>query len=107
LAHRTLSGVPNRPLLRATHHPQIARPTVGVGDRWLTGQSGTPPDSPVNYSLTPLHFPESSQFTAGKPGALDSTGQSGVPGQSWCWLKLCQLFSNYFFVFLALFLTVR
>jgi hypothetical protein len=40
LAHRTLSGVPNRPLLRATRHPQIARPTVGAGDRWLTGQSG-------------------------------------------------------------------
>jgi hypothetical protein len=23
-----------------------------VGDRWLTGQSGAPPDSPVNYSRT-------------------------------------------------------
>jgi hypothetical protein len=23
------------------------------GDRWLTGQSGAPPDSPVNYSRTP------------------------------------------------------
>jgi hypothetical protein len=30
------------------------------------------PDSPVNYSHTPLLFPESSQFTAGQPGALDS-----------------------------------
>jgi hypothetical protein len=40
LAHRTLSGVPNRPLLRATRRPRIARPTVGAGDRWLTGQSG-------------------------------------------------------------------
>jgi hypothetical protein len=29
---------------------KIARPTVGAGDRWLTGQSGAPPDSPVNYS---------------------------------------------------------
>jgi hypothetical protein len=34
LAHRTLSGVPNRPLLRATRRPRIARPTVGAGDRW-------------------------------------------------------------------------
>jgi hypothetical protein len=82
LAHRTLSGVPNRLLLRATRHPHIARPTVGTGDRWLTGQSGAPPDSSVNYSRTPLLFPESSQFTAGQPGAPDTVrctnGQSGV-----------------------------
>jgi hypothetical protein len=25
-----------------------------VGGRWLTGQSGAPPDSPMNYSHTPL-----------------------------------------------------
>jgi hypothetical protein len=45
-------------------------PTVGAGhaspadcvadrcasDRWLTGQSGAPPDSPVNYSRMPLIF---------------------------------------------------
>jgi hypothetical protein len=30
------------------------RPTVGPADRWLTGQSGAPLDSPVNYSRTPL-----------------------------------------------------
>jgi hypothetical protein len=65
------SGVPNRPLLRATRRPQVARPIVGASDRWLTGQSGAPPDSPMNYSRTPLHFPESSRFIA---------GQSGVPG---------------------------
>jgi hypothetical protein len=27
-----------------------------AGGRWLTGQSGAPPDSPVNYSRTPLNF---------------------------------------------------
>jgi hypothetical protein len=27
-----------------------------AGDRWLTGQYGAPPDSPVNYSRTPLIF---------------------------------------------------
>jgi hypothetical protein len=84
------SGVPNRPLLRATRRTQIAWPTVGAGDRWLTRQSDAPPDSPVNYSRTPLCFPESSQFTASQPGAPDTvwctTGQSGVPGQRWCWL---------------------
>jgi hypothetical protein len=31
------SGVPNRPLLRATRRPRIAQPTVGAGDRWLIG----------------------------------------------------------------------
>jgi hypothetical protein len=67
------SGVPNRPLLRATHRPRIARSTFGAGDRWLTGQSGAPSDSPVNYSRTPLCFPESSRFTAGLPGASDSS----------------------------------
>jgi hypothetical protein len=25
-------------------------------DRWLTGQSGAPPDSPMNFSRTPLNF---------------------------------------------------
>jgi hypothetical protein len=97
------SGVPNRPLLRATHCPQIARPTVGAGDRWLTGQSGAPPDSPVNYSRTPLCFPKSSWFTAGQPGAPDTvrctTGQSGVPSQSWCWLHTANSFPFLFLFF--------
>jgi hypothetical protein len=63
LAHRTLSGVPNRPLLLVTCRPRIARPTVGASDRWLTRQSGAPPDSPVNYSRTPPSNPESGEFT--------------------------------------------
>jgi hypothetical protein len=63
LAHRTLSGAH-----RTVRCPQ---PTVGAShaspadcatdrcacDRWLTGQSGAPPDSPVNYSRTPPKFP--------------------------------------------------
>jgi hypothetical protein len=62
LAHRTQSGAH-----RTVRCPQ---PTVGAGhaspadcaadrcagDRWLTGQSGAPPDSPVNYSRTPPKF---------------------------------------------------
>jgi hypothetical protein len=60
LAHRTLSGAHQTvrcPLLTvglATRHARIARPTVGAPDRWLTGQSGAPPDSPVNYNRTLL-----------------------------------------------------
>jgi hypothetical protein len=38
----------------ATCLAQIARSTVGPADRWLTGQSGAPPDSPVIYSRTSL-----------------------------------------------------
>jgi hypothetical protein len=33
------------------------------GGLWLTGQSGAPPDSPVNYSRTPPNSPESGLFT--------------------------------------------
>jgi hypothetical protein len=42
LAYRTLSG--------AHRTVRCAQPTVGAGDRWLTGLSGALPDSPVNYS---------------------------------------------------------
>jgi hypothetical protein len=48
------------------------------------------PDSPVIYSCVTPSFPEASWFTVGEPGAPDTvrctTGQSGVPGPSWCWL---------------------
>ena len=89
LAHRTLSG--------AHRTVRCPLPTVGeghaspadlaadrcAGGRWLTGQSGAPPDSPVNYSRTPPNSPESSLFTGVQPGAPDTvwctTGQSGVP----------------------------
>jgi hypothetical protein len=60
LAHRTLSGAHRTvrcPLVTvgsATRHARNSRPTVGLADRWLTGQSGAPPDNPVNYSRTPL-----------------------------------------------------
>jgi hypothetical protein len=43
-----------------------------AGGRWLTGQSGAPPDSPMNYSRTPPNFPESVLFTGVQPGAPDS-----------------------------------
>jgi hypothetical protein len=60
LAHRTLSGAHrtvrcSHPTVgSATRHARIARPTVGPTDRWLTGQSDAPLDSPVNYSCTLL-----------------------------------------------------
>jgi hypothetical protein len=78
LAHRTLSGAHRIvwcPLLTvglATRHARIARPTVGAPDRWLSGQSGAPPDSPVIYNRTPPSRPESSQLTRRQPAPPDS-----------------------------------
>jgi hypothetical protein len=77
LAHRTLSG--------AHRTVRCPLPTVGAGHasstdcmadrcaggRWLTGQTGAPPDSPVNYSRTPPNSPERGLFTGVQPGAPD------------------------------------
>jgi hypothetical protein len=112
LAHRTLSGVH-----RTVQCPQ---PTVGLGhaspadyvaDRcsgshWLTGHSGAPPDSLVNYSRTPPTFPESGLFAGVQPGAPDTvrctTGQSGVPDRAESWLFQPSSFLVLFSVILAL-----
>jgi hypothetical protein len=44
---------------------------VPPADRWLTGQSSAPPDSPVNYSRTLPNSPESGLFTGVQPGVPD------------------------------------
>jgi hypothetical protein len=89
LAHRTLSGAHRTvrcplPTVGAGHaSPADLAADRCAGGRWLTGQFGAPPDSPVNYSRTPPKTPESSQFTGSQPDAPDTvrctTGQSGVP----------------------------
>jgi hypothetical protein len=89
LAHRTLSG--------AHRTVRCPLPTIGAGHtsladcaadrcaggRWLTGQSGAPPDSQVNYIRTLTNSPESGLFTGVQPGAPNTvwctTGQSSVP----------------------------
>jgi hypothetical protein len=53
LAHRTVRCAQST-VGTTTCHAKIARPTIGAGDRWLTRQSGAPPDSPVNFSRMPL-----------------------------------------------------
>jgi hypothetical protein len=71
LAHRTVRC----PLLTvgsATRHARIAHPTVGPADCWLTGQSGAPPDSPVNYSHTPPMKSREQPFHQSQPGAPDT-----------------------------------
>ena len=82
LAHRTLSGAhrtvrcPHQTVGSATCHARIARPTVGSTDRWLTGQSGAPPDSPVNFSRTP---PTNSRERPVDQTPAWRTKQSGAP----------------------------
>ena len=62
MAHRTLSGAHQTvrcplPTVGAGHaSPADCAADRCAGDRWLTGQSGAPPDSPVNYSRTPPNF---------------------------------------------------
>jgi hypothetical protein len=82
LAHRTVRCP--LPTVGAGHaSPANCATDHCAGGRWLTGQSGAPPNSPVNYSRTPPNFPESGQFAGSQPGAPDTvrctTGQSGVP----------------------------
>ena len=52
----------------ATCRAPIARPTVGPADRWLNGQSGAPPDSPVIYSRTPLIASREQRVDRCRPG---------------------------------------
>jgi hypothetical protein len=89
LAHQTLSGAHQTvwcplPTVGAGHaSPADLAADRCDGGRWLTGQSGAPPNSPVNYSRTPPQFPESGLFAGVQPGTPDTvrctTGQSDVP----------------------------
>jgi hypothetical protein len=107
LAHRTLPGAHRTvrcplPTVGAGHaSPVDCSADCCAGGRWLTGQSGAPPDSPVNYSHTPLNFPESGLFTGGWPGAPDTVrctiGQSGVPDRARFWLYQAKSFAFLFF----------
>jgi hypothetical protein len=100
--------------------------------RWRTGQSGAPsrplarprdsrgsrsrplahrivrctPDSPVNYSRTPLIYSRERQVCLSQPGTPDTvwctTGQSGAPRQSWLRLNKAIFSPIRFLLFLAL-----
>jgi hypothetical protein len=82
LAHRTLSGAHRTarclpPTVAAGHALRVDYAADRcAGDRWLTGQSGAPPDSPVNYSRTPPNFSRERPFHR-RPAWR--TGQSVVP----------------------------
>jgi hypothetical protein len=75
--HCSLSSAPSRAALtlrELSAHCSRCQPTVEVdccaGDRcfaWHTGQSGDPPDSPVNYSGARPQKPEGEEFEVGPP----------------------------------------
>jgi hypothetical protein len=112
LAHRTLSCAhrtvrcPHQTVGPATHHAWIARPTVGSADRWLTGQSGAPPDSPVIFSRTPPSSSRERPVDQRQPGAPDTvrctTGQSGAPRLSRALAARAKSFPFVFSLILAL-----
>jgi hypothetical protein len=112
LAHRTLSGAhrtvrcPHQTVGPATRHVRIARPTVGSADHWLTGQSGAPPNSPVNFSRTPPFSSREQPFHQSQPGAPDTvrctTGQSGAPRLSRVLAARAKSFPFVFSLILAL-----
>jgi hypothetical protein len=105
LAHRTVRCP--LPTVGAGH----ASPTDLAADRcadgrWLTEQSGAPPDSPVNYSRTPPKFSREWPVRRSWPSAPDTvrctTRQSGVPSRAESWLHTGTLFQSFIFLFLAL-----
>jgi hypothetical protein len=76
-SHCSLSGAPSDAALtlrELSGHCSRCQPTVEVdrcaGDRcsaWHTGQSGAPPNSPVNYSGEPPQKPEGEEFSLYDP----------------------------------------
>jgi hypothetical protein len=107
MAHRTLSGAHRTvrcPLstVGACHvSPADCTADRCADDRWLTVQSGAPPDCPVNYSHTPPIFLKSGMFTGSQPAPPDTvrctTRQSGVPDLAGLRLHQAKSFAILFF----------
>jgi hypothetical protein len=72
-------GAPDSPVPPSDRWPGHASRADCAADRWLTGQSGAPPDSPVIYSRTSPTKPESSQFAR---ASLAHRTLSGAPPDS-------------------------
>jgi hypothetical protein len=92
--HTGQSGAPSRPLPGATRRARIARPTVALA---AVGS----PDSPVNYSRTPLKISREWPVRRIWPGAPDTvrctTGQSSALRLSSSWLYTANCFPILFF----------
>jgi hypothetical protein len=77
-----------------------------AADRWLTGQSGARPDSPVIFSRTPPTKSRERPVDQRQPGAPDTvwctTGQSGAPRLSKALAARAKSFPFVFSLILAL-----
>jgi hypothetical protein len=109
-----LVGAPDSPVYPTDHWRDHVSREDCAANRWLTGQSDAPPDSPVIFSRTPPSIPESSTFIGDQPGApytvRCTTGQSGAPPDSPVhltrvafWLHTAKSFPIYFFYSLLCF----
>jgi hypothetical protein len=113
LAHRTLFGAHRTvrcplPTVAAGHaSPADCATDRCAGDRWLTGQSGAPPDNPMNYSRTPLNFSRERPFHRRQPGAPDTV--QCTTGQSMCQteLRFGYMKPSLFLILFSLFLALR
>jgi hypothetical protein len=109
ISNRCSSGLTGAPdTVRCTPDNPVHQLTVGAvhvsredcaADRWLTGQSGVPPDSPVNYSHTPPSNPESGEFT--RTNLAHRTLSGAPPDSPVCQAELefaahSQLFFQFF-----------
>jgi hypothetical protein len=117
----SFSGADDRCSAEAVGAPDTVRcplPTVGgghaspadcaadrcAGGRWLTGQSGAPPDSLVYYSRTPPNSPESGMFTGGQSLAHRTVRCARL---SWTSAIHSPVTCNPFLLFFSLFLVLR
>jgi hypothetical protein len=134
--HTGQSGASNRPLELAMCRTLIARTTVGHWHSWLTGQSGAPPNNPVNFSHVAFSVSRERLvrrgWLSGQSGAPSDSpvnysrttpsipesswftvGQHGAPDTvrcarpSWSLAAHSQVFSIAFLILLALFLALR
>jgi hypothetical protein len=94
------------PVPPSDHWPGHASRADCAADRWLTGQSGAPPDSPVIYSRTPPFSSRERPFHQSQPGTLDTvrctTGQAGAPRLSRTLVARAKSFPFVFSLILAL-----
>jgi hypothetical protein len=106
-APNTVRCTPDSPVPPADRWsgPRVARRFGGRPlrwRRWLTGQSGAPPNSPVNYSCTPLKFYREWPV---RRGPVWRTGHcpvhhqtlSGVPDCAVSWQHTGTLFQSFSF----------
>jgi hypothetical protein len=68
----TVRCTPDSPVPPSDHWLCHASRADSVADRWLTGKSGAPPDSPVIYSRTPLIASREQPVDSRRPGEPDT-----------------------------------